>query len=263
MRSLAAVAILSFIMLVPVFAQNAPPEVVISLEDGRYLEGDATRIAEAWYALGVAYFEGKEPYVSQDDAEAIRWFRRAAERDHAGARYYLGLAHASGRGVAQDFGEALEWYRLSAEQDYPAAQLNLGIMHFNGEGTGSDFEAAFSWFARAAAQGYGPAYYYVGNSHMLGLGVPEDRAKGVHWYRLAAREGEPRAFAALADAYVKGHGVSPDLPTAYLWQSAAERHGWGSHAGVLEALAARLTPEEVKAANDASLVCEASGWRVC
>jgi uncharacterized protein len=39
-----------------------------------------------------------------------------------------------GRGVSQDDAEAVKWYRKAAEQGYPAAQFNLGEMHRQGRG---------------------------------------------------------------------------------------------------------------------------------
>ena len=39
--------------------------------------------------------------VPQDDAEAERWYRLAAEQGHFEAQYQLGLAYDAGHGVAQ------------------------------------------------------------------------------------------------------------------------------------------------------------------
>ena len=53
--------------------------------------------------------------VPEDDAEAVRWYRLAAEQDDASAQYFLGFAYANGRGVPEDYAEAVRWYRLAAE----------------------------------------------------------------------------------------------------------------------------------------------------
>ena len=42
-----------------------------------------------------------------------------AEQGQAGAQYNLGVIYASGAGVPQDDAEAARWYRLAAEQGYP------------------------------------------------------------------------------------------------------------------------------------------------
>ena len=52
--------------------------------------------------------------VLQDYAEAIRWFRKAANRGEAIAQSQLGLMYASGHGVPQDYVQAHMWLNLAA-----------------------------------------------------------------------------------------------------------------------------------------------------
>ena len=66
------------------------------------------------------YDEGEG--VPQDDAEAVRWYRLAAEQGDATAQYNLGLMYDEGEGVPQDDAEAVRWYRLAAEQGDASAQ---------------------------------------------------------------------------------------------------------------------------------------------
>ena len=40
--------------------------------------------------------------------------------------------YRTGWGVPQDYAEAVRWYRLAADQGYTAAQFNLGIMYDEG-----------------------------------------------------------------------------------------------------------------------------------
>ena len=92
----------------------------------------------AWarYNLGLMYATGRG--VPQDHAEAVRWYRLAAEQGHAGAQFNLGYMYSAGRGVPQDHAEAVRWYGLAAEQDYANAQRNLGIMYADGRGVPQD-----------------------------------------------------------------------------------------------------------------------------
>ena len=53
--------------------------------------------------------------VSQNLAEAAKWYRLAAEQGDAMAAAALGDLYASGRGVPQDRDEAERWYRLAVE----------------------------------------------------------------------------------------------------------------------------------------------------
>ena len=72
--------------------------------------------------------------VPQDDAEAIRWYRLAAEQEEALAQYNLVVRYDTGRGVPQDDAEAVRWFRVAAEQGHVGAQSNLGVMYATGEG---------------------------------------------------------------------------------------------------------------------------------
>jgi TPR repeat protein len=58
---------------------------------------------------------------------------RAAAGD-AGAQNNLGLRYANGRAVPQDDAEAARWFRLAADQGVASAQRNLEDMYSNGEG---------------------------------------------------------------------------------------------------------------------------------
>ena len=72
--------------------------------------------------------------LAQNYGEAARWYRKAAERDHAAAQNFLGAMYASGRGVAQDYIQAAEWYRRAANQGHVEAQNSLDKMGMKDKG---------------------------------------------------------------------------------------------------------------------------------
>ena len=49
--------------------------------------------------------------VPQDYAEAVKWWRKAAEQGFAASQYNLGVAYEKGGGVPQDDGEAVKTYK--------------------------------------------------------------------------------------------------------------------------------------------------------
>ncbi|MDX1251456.1 MAG: sel1 repeat family protein [Gammaproteobacteria bacterium] len=53
--------------------------------------------------------------VPKDAAEAVKWYRKAAEQGITAARINLGNMYADGRGVPKDEVQALNWYRAAAE----------------------------------------------------------------------------------------------------------------------------------------------------
>ena len=58
-----------------------------------------------------------------------------------------------GSGVPENDAEAVSWYRLAAEQGLSAAQLNLGYSYANGEGVQQNNVRAYVWWSAGAAQG--------------------------------------------------------------------------------------------------------------
>jgi TPR repeat protein len=92
--------------------------------------------------------------ANDDNVEAVKWFRKAAEQDFAPAQFHLGCSYAEGRGVAKNEVEAVKWYRKAAEQDEDDAQYNLGCCYGNGQGVEKDYVEAYKWFVVSAAQGY-------------------------------------------------------------------------------------------------------------
>jgi uncharacterized protein len=93
--------------------------------------------------------------VTQDYAEAVRWYRKSAEQGNAFAQLNLGFMYAHGQGVTQDYAEAAKWYRKSAEQGNADAQNNLGLMYDNGQGVTQDYVEAHMWLNLAASKSNG------------------------------------------------------------------------------------------------------------
>ena len=58
--------------------------------------------------------------------------------------------YANGQGVTQDYAEAVKWFKLAAAQGYASAQYNLGLMYANGQGVTQDYVIAHMWSNLAA-----------------------------------------------------------------------------------------------------------------
>ncbi len=85
--------------------------------------------------------------MAQNHAEAIRWYRLAADQGNASAQYYLGVKYHDGEGVAQDYAEALKWMRKAADQGYADAQTGVGTLFYQGQGVPQDYAEAIREFA--------------------------------------------------------------------------------------------------------------------
>jgi TPR repeat protein len=108
--------------------------------------------AKAQYELGRAFFSGPLG-GAKDEAEAVKWFRQAAEQNVADAQFSLGVCYANGQGVTKDDAEAVKWFRKAAEQNLADAQYNLGVCYDSGEGVAKDEVEAYKWWLLAAGKG--------------------------------------------------------------------------------------------------------------
>ncbi len=144
--------------------------------------------------------------VARDGVEAVRWYRKAAERGSADAQTNLGAMYAKGDGVAKNDGEAEKWYRLAAKQGMPEAQNNLGAMYASGRGLAKDGVEAIKWYRRAAEQGYAVAQSNLGMMYAQEEGVGKDAAEAVRWYWRAADQGYAAAQNNLGIMYADGRG---------------------------------------------------------
>ena len=161
--------------------------------------------AIAQYNLGNMYRDGRG--VEQSDVEMVKWYRKSAEQGYATAQNNLGFMYQNGRGVEQSNVEAVKWYRKSAEQGYARAQNNLGVMYQNGRGVEqSDVEAA-KWFRKSAEQGYAVAQNNLGWMYQNGRGVEQSDTEAAKWFRKSAEQGYAVAQNWLGWMYENGHGV--------------------------------------------------------
>ncbi len=62
-------------------------------------------------------------------AEALKWFRKAAEQGRPEDEDILGGMYANSQGVSQNYTEALRWFRKAANQGNVEAQHNLNVLY--------------------------------------------------------------------------------------------------------------------------------------
>ena len=117
-----------------------------------------------------------------------------ADHGDADAQFSLGLRF-SREGVTQDYAQAVEWYQKAAHQSHSLAQFNLGIMYEAGQGVARDEAKSMGWMQKAADLGDAGAQYHLGMKHHRASieGLPEDaaesRIQAYKWLQLAAAQG--------------------------------------------------------------------------
>ena len=179
--------------------------------------------AGAQYLLGEMYYDGHG--VEQDYTTALKWYRRSAEQNQAGAPFGLGRMYYFGKGVPQDHAEAAKWFRHAAQQDDHRAQFALGLMYEEGEGVPQDYLEAVKWYRRSAEQGYADAQANLGSMFYFGKGVVKDYAAAIRWYRRGAERNQAHALFGLGRMYYFGDGVPQDHAEAAKWYQRAAEQG--------------------------------------
>ncbi len=80
--------------------------------------------------LAADFQAGVEAAKRGDLATALKEWRPLAEEGHAEAQRHLGIMYYTGSGVTQDYAEAEKWYRLSAEQGNAEHFMHVHHEHF-------------------------------------------------------------------------------------------------------------------------------------
>ncbi|MDD5761396.1 MAG: tetratricopeptide repeat protein, partial [bacterium] len=127
--------------------------------------------AEAMTRIGDLHASGQG--VPRSDAEAAKWYAKAAPLGNAAARFALAARYASGRGVVKDPEAAVKWCRLAADQGHPGAQSLLGFLYEQGVGVPRDEAESLAWYRKAAGGGGVAAQKLLAWRHVEGKGVPK------------------------------------------------------------------------------------------
>jgi len=219
----------------------------------------ATLAAVALTMLGCDVIEKHQLFSSRQTTETIA----AAKQGDVDAQLALGFMYDHGKGVSENDAEAVKWYRKAADQGLAMAQLNLAIMYYNGYGVSENKAEAVKWYRKAADQGKVGAQYSLGVMYSNGDGVPENDAEAVKWYRRAAGQGDVDAQSILAFMYVTGEGIPKSPIDAYVWWSMAKTQGDAEAAGNLDLLKSQLTRKNIYLAQALATTCYESDYKDC
>ena len=172
-----------------------------------------------------------------------------AEEGRADPQYRMGWRYECGIDVPRDYAEAVKWYRRAAEQGSVSALLTLADLYYEGSGVRQDYSEAEKWYRRSAEQGSAIGQHNLGLLYYQGRGVPQDYAEAVKWYRKAAEQGDNLAQTKLGIAYYEGRGVPQDYVQAHMWANLAAADSTGeeqkSYAMLRDEIAAKMTPEQL------------------
>ena len=143
---------------------------------------------------------------------------REAAQGNAQAQYELAKALTSGAPLAEKNREAVKWLRKAVEKEHAQSEHLLGILIARGQGARPNPKMAHALFRSAATMGFAPAQYDLARSLLWGFGCETNPREALTWFRLAAAQGHVLSQKESADAYLVGRGCQVDLrqATSYL-----------------------------------------------
>jgi TPR repeat protein len=121
--------------------------------------------------------------LDNNDEEAFRLNRIAAEAGMHDAVLAMGWFYLNGAGVEPSEGEAIRWYRKSARQGEPRAMFSLGYIAY----VRRDYSDALIWFERAAKKNHYRSLFWIGKMCWRGQGVERDRKRAGSYFAQAAQ----------------------------------------------------------------------------
>lgn len=161
------------------------------------------------------FLKGYEAYQKGDLIQAMTLLKKAADAGHAAAQAGFGYILDK----TDDDQEAVRYYRMSAEQGHVDGMYGLGSLYLMGEGVTQDLAEGRKWIEKAAAGGGDQAIRVLAEGYVHGgLGLTDaERAgdQGGHWIKLAAEQGYLPMMEVLASLYEKGGmGIVPNADEA-------------------------------------------------
>ena len=141
-----------------------------------------------YYGLGLAFLKGYG-VEDKDKEQAIKWFRKAAEKGHTRAQVKLASLLRF-----DNPDETIKWLMKAAEQDNLNAINNIGYMWAAGHmSTFGDNTEAYKWYIRSAKLGNKVGQYNVCRALYYGKGVSKNAREAQKWCQRSVDQGYKKA----------------------------------------------------------------------
>lgn len=173
------------------------------------------------------YQQGIALYNKDEDDKAFPILLKSAELGYDSAQYAIGEMYYLGHGTNENDSEAMKWYRLAAEQGHGLAQYEVAEniykeVLYGGDGT---LEEAIRLFEAAAAQGVAGAQFQLALLYNQGLDVERDSIKSFNFCQQAAMQGHAKAQLLLGDYFLTGNGTEKNVAQAIILYKASAEQG--------------------------------------
>lgn len=175
----------------------------------------------AWAGAEEDYKAGYEAYRKGDMTTAIKDLDRAAGANHVRAQALLGQI----LDAADNNAQALKYYRMAADQGDAEAAFYIGVMYRSGDGVEKNEKEGLNWVLKAAEKGYPPAVAAMAGYYMTsGRGGPapgdQQSQEAKRWILAAAEQDNLPAMRAVVDGFKNGrYGFPKDAAQAASWEA--------------------------------------------
>jgi len=149
--------------------------------------------------LSQLYMTGGDGFA-KDDNHALSWLMRAAKGKDAVAAFNLGSRYLQGIGVYKDEAQALIWYRVAADQYLPEALNDLAFMFSRGKGGVSNKVAGYALYSVSAVKD--PSGSNPASTNLLALSTTLDASDLLRAQSLTQEMLKPGNLLAALDAYL-------------------------------------------------------------
>lgn len=149
---------------------------------GYYKAAADKKYPQSYAKMGEIYISKFYPFKDKAKSDkyyekAYKVFKQREGYD-ADAAYQLGVMFKEGRGVNQDQAQAISYFKKAAEKGNTEANYQLGLI-YQKEMEPVD---AFNCFMKAAEKGYGTAMFEVAKAYESGMGTGRNRKQAIAWY---------------------------------------------------------------------------------
>jgi TPR repeat protein len=182
---------------------------------------------------------GSQAFKQGDLASAFKILKPLADAGNASAQELLGevcyVGYDVGYNIPCNDAQAIQWYRLAAQNGNPKAQCRLGTRLRIDQKKDTE---GFEWMLKSAKQGYPDCMCDIGEYYRGGWSpVTQNYSEALKWFKTAEEKGEACHYN-LGSAYYFGQGVEVDFKSAAaLLQKEASNKYSVHHADASELLA--------------------------
>jgi TPR repeat protein len=210
--------------------------------------------------------DAKKAYEEGNYSKSLEIIRPLALAKNPDAQTKLGVLYENGHGVTQDYAEAMKWYKLAAAQDYSKAQGRLGLLYFNGKGVTQDYVEALKWYKLAVKKGDATSQNNLGVLYASEKAGVRNDVEAMKWFKLAAEKGYKLAQLSLGAMYFKNDSIKSFMWIALSLAHGNEKlEGEKSSIAkeLLDSLAKEMSASEISEAQRLAFDCQIKKYKGC